>query len=133
MAQSRKKSLPVSTSLALPDLKNFKKISQDFLYRENQKAKIYARWELDFLWTRFRAMTVSDLFAIDTNPTTCTLTVSELLIVNQIKYMVRTDNLDELNRVYDRLLGKPKESKEEKVIDDVEFTIDILKSPTEEK
>ena len=112
----------------LPDLKRFKKISQDFLYRENQKAKIFARWELDFLWTRFREMTLPELENLDET----LLSASELIIVKQIKYMTKTGDMSELNRLYDRVIGKPKEIKEEKEINEVEFSIDIL-NPTKEK
>lgn len=123
---SKKPSL--KNGLSLPDLKRFKSISEEFLKIENQKAKIFARWELDFLWTRFRDLKVSDLYEIDTNE----LSVSEALIVKQLKNMLATDDLSELNKVYDRLLGKPKEYREEKLIDNVELTIDVLK-PFEEK
>lgn len=123
---SKKPSL--KNGLLLPDLKRFKSISEEFLKIENQKAKIFARWELDFLWTRFRDLKVSDLYEIDTNE----LSVSEALIVKQLKNMLATDDLTELNKVYDRLLGKPKEYREEKLIDNVELTIDVLK-PFEEK
>jgi len=123
---SKKPSL--KNGLSLPDLKRFKNISEEFLKVENQKAKIFARWELDFLWTRFRDLRVSDLYEIDTNE----LSVSEALIVKQLKNMLATDDLSELNKVYDRLLGKPKEYREEKLIDNVELTIDVLK-PFEEK
>lgn len=118
----------LKNGLPLPDLKRFKSISEEFLKIENQKAKIFARWELDFLWTRFRDLRVSDLYEIDTNE----LSVSEALIVKQLKNMLATDDLSELNKVYDRLLGKPKEYREEKLIDNVELTIDVLK-PFEEK
>lgn len=121
----------LSNGLVVPDLKNFAKIKDEFLRTEEQKAKIFARWELNSLWTKFRAMPVSDLFSLDTNPETTRLTVSELIVINQLKYIIRTDDMTELNKVYDRLLGKPKENKDEKVIDDVEFTIDILKNPNE--
>jgi len=114
--------------LPLPDLKRFNKISQDFLYRENQRAKIFARWELDFLWTRFRDMTLPELENLDET----LLTASELIIVKQIKYMAKTGDMSELNRLYDRVIGKPKEIKEEKEINEVEFSIDIL-NPTKEK
>lgn len=123
---SKKPSL--KNGLRLPDLKRFKNISEEFLKVENQKAKIFARWELDFLWTRFRDLKVSDLYEIDTNE----LSVSEALIVKQLKNILATDDLTELNKVYDRLLGKPKEYREEKLIDNVELTIDVLK-PFEEK
>ena len=123
---------PLNSSLALPDLKEFKKISEDFLQKEEQKAKIFARWELNFLWTRFRALPVNELFAIDTSIES-TLTVSEIIVVKQLQRILRTDDLTELNKVYDRLLGKPKESKEEKTINDIEFTVDILKSEIEGK
>jgi len=118
----------LKNGLRLPDLKRFKNISEEFLKVENQKAKIFARWELDFLWTRFRDLKVSDLYEIDTNE----LSVSEALIVKQLKNILATDDLTELNKVYDRLLGKPKEYREEKLIDNVELTIDVLK-PFEEK
>lgn len=118
----------LKNGLLLPDLKRFKSISEEFLKVENQKAKIFARWELDFLWTRFRDLKVSDLYEIDTNE----LSVSEAIIVKQLKNMLATDDLSELNKVYDRLLGKPKEYREEKLIDNVELTIDVLK-PFEEK
>ena len=61
------------------------------------------------------------------------MTVSEIIVVKQLQRILRTDDLTELNKVYDRLLGKPKESKEEKTINDIEFTVDILKSELEGK
>ncbi len=130
MAKNPKK---YNTSLVVPDLKNFKKISDDFLSREEQKAKIFARWELHFLWTRFRDLTVKELFELDTDPSTSTLKVSECIIVRQLQYIIKSNDMSQLDRVYDRLLGKPKEQKEEKVIDSVEFSIDILKNNLEEK
>ena len=130
MAKNPKK---YNTSLVVPDLKNFKRISDDFLSKEEQKAKIYARWELHFLWTRFRDLTVKELFELDTDPSTSTLKVSECIIVRQLQYIIKSNDMSQLDRVYDRLLGKPKEQKEEKVIDNVEFSIDILKNNLEEK
>ena len=130
MAKNPKK---YNTSLVVPDLKNFKRISDDFLSKEEQKAKIYARWELHFLWTRFRDLTVKELFELDTDPATSTLKVSECIIVRQLQYIIKSNDMSQLDRVYDRLLGKPKEQKEEKVIDNVEFSIDILKNNLEEK
>lgn len=130
MAKNPKK---YNTSLVVPDLKNFKKISDDFLSKEEQKAKIYARWELHFLWTRFRDLTVKELFELDTDPATSTLKVSECIIVRQLQYIIKSNDMSQLDRVYDRLLGKPKEQKEEKTIDNAELTIDILNRELEGK
>ena len=133
VAKNPKNPKRYNTSLVVPDLKNFRKISDDFLSKEEQKAKIYARWELHFLWTRFRDLTVKELFELDTDPTTSVLKVSECIIVKQLQYIIKSNDMSQLDRVYDRLLGKPKEAKEEKTINDIEFTVDILKNEIEGK
>lgn len=130
MAKKTPSEKNLKNGLALPDLKRFSAIKENFLNRKEQEAKIFARWELNFLWTRFREMSVAELLTLDIE----TLTVSEAIVVNQLRYILKTNDMTELNRVYDRLLGKPKEFKEEgKIIDDVEFTIDILKNPNEQE
>lgn len=115
----------LKNGLVLPDLKRFSKIKEEFLQKEEQKAKIFARWEINFLWTRFREMNVSDFLAIDLER----LTVSELIVYKQLKYILDTGDVRELNKIYDRLLGKPKETIEDFDLGDVELIAEVLENP----
>lgn len=128
MAKSKQKLKPQS-KLSFPSLVRYDRINEEFLQRQEQQAKNFARWELNFLWTKFRQITVKELFALDIY----SLPVNEAIVINALRHIIETKSTDlsELNKLYDRILGKPKEYREEKLIDDVEFTIDILPNPNE--
>lgn len=89
------------------------------------ESRNFARWELNFLWTKYRQIKVSELQALDIK----NLTVSEAIVVNALKDILAYRDNAELNKLYDRILGKPKENRDEKIIDDVEFSIGILEKP----
>lgn len=113
--------------LAPIDLSEISILTEQFLQEAEIKAKNLARYELNALWTKYRIITVEELKKLKVNK----LPVSDAIIVNKLKHMLKTNDLEELGKLYDRILGKAKEYKEEKIINDVEFSIDILKNPNE--
>lgn len=119
-----KKSSNPKHALVAPDLKLLGKLKEEFLQKKEFDARKLARWELNVVWTEYRMMKVRDLHALDPND----LPVSDAIVVRALKEILITGNITELNKLYDRILGKPKETKDEKLIDDVSFTINLLEN-----
>ena len=112
----------IHKNLQVPDLSKISIIAEEFLHREEQRAKDFARLEISHFWVKYREILVEDLYKINTEK----VPVAEAIIINHLKNCVKSGDVSTLFEYYNRVLGKPKESKIEYDNDNVTLTIDLL-------